>query len=640
MKKKNPIKRPIIWKLVLAIGIPLLLVYGIILYFNYHWSKSEALKNMKDYMVELTGHYAAQLNTDFTRIAQSSLIMAKFCEANSKLSKQKIYDFLEKMVKDDHYIYGMTLAFEPYAYDKHEKLVAPYVFKQNGKIQKQNMSEFTDYTYEDWYSITKLLKQPFWTEPYYQKSNGHVLMCSYSVPILKADKLVAIACLNISLQDIKQRMSSIDILQGYTFLISQYGTYVFHPNDNDVMKETIFSKAEKFNLPIMREYGRDMLQGNSNIKSFPDPVKGYRQWMVYTPVASNGWTLAAVIPETDILSAVNSIVLKHIGLMIIGFFVIVLIIIWAAFNITNPIRRLVGMAEKLATGNLNVQMQDIKGKDEIHELAMVFNKMVIDLKQYIKDLTSATKEKESVESELRIARHIQESLIPRIFPPFPDRTEFALFARNIPAKEVAGDFYDFFFLDEDNLVMIIADVSGKGVSASLFMAVTKTLIKAKAGEVSQPHEIMKEVNVELCQDNDSAMFVTTFLAILNVKNGGFKYCNAGHNPPYLIKPGGKIAQLENTQGMALGVWEESPYSSNDMKLEKDDVIYLYTDGVNEAMDINDNEFSYERMEKFLAEFRAETPRQMTEKTLEIVKEFTGDADQSDDITLMILKYLI
>ncbi len=638
--KNKKIKRPIIWKLILYIGIPLLVVYAVILVFSYNWNKTETLQQMKDYMIELTGHHAARLNTDFSRIAETPKILAKFCATLEKPSRTELFELLENLITEYNYIYGITLAFEPYTYDDQEKYLAPYVFKQDGKIIRQDMSDFIDYVYADWYSIPKLLKKPYWTEPYYQKTNGHVLMCSYSVPILVNEEVMAVATVNISLQDIRTRMAGIDILRGYTFLISQHGTYIYHPNDRDVMRETIFSKAEKFDLPEMRIFGRSMLQGKIEINSFPDPITGYRQWIVYTPVQENGWTLAAVIPENEILATVNSIVYKHVGLMIAGFILIVLIIIWAAFNITNPIRKLAGMAEELATGNLEIRMEDIKGKDEIHELAMVFNKMVIDLKHYINDLTAATKEKESVESELRIARHIQESLIPRIFPPFPDRSEFALFARNIPAKEVAGDFYDFFFLDDDNLVLVIADVSGKGVSASLFMAVTKTLIKAKANEVSKPHKIMSEVNFELCQENDSAMFVTTFLAVFNVKNGDFTYCNAGHNPPYLLKPKGGYSQLENTDGMALGVWEDCEYSSKKIKLNKNDIIYLYTDGVNEAMDINNNEFSYEKMEEFLAEIREETPRQITEKTLETVKEFTGEAEQSDDITLMVLKYLL
>jgi sigma-B regulation protein RsbU (phosphoserine phosphatase) len=172
------------------------------------------------------------------------------------------------------------------------------------------------------------------------------------------------------------------------------------------------------------------------------------------------------------------------------------------------------------------------------------------------------------------------------------------------------------------------------------MAVTKTLIKAKANEVDRPDKIMQEVNFELCQENDSAMFVTTFMAAFNVKTGVLSYCNAGHNPPYLIDNTGKVSQLPNTEGMALGVWEECQYSLQKITLQKNDIVFFYTDGINEAMDIDNNEFSYERLEEFLTTINDQVPRKITEMTLQTVKDFTGEAEQSDDKTLMVLKYLL
>ncbi|HPR18004.1 MAG TPA: SpoIIE family protein phosphatase [Candidatus Cloacimonadota bacterium] len=638
--RNSRIKRPIVGKLLLYIGIPLLIVYSVILILNYFWSKDNALQQMKDYLVELTAHHASDLNADFAKIAEIPQLLAEFYVSVDQPSRPELEKILTNLIEVNSYISGLTLAFEPYSYERNTRLVAPYVYKKDGQIIVSDMAANGDYTCADWYSIPALLRKPYWSEPYYQQSSEPILMCSYSVPICQNGNMIGIATANISLQDIKRRMVDINIMNGYTFLISRYGTYIYHPNEKDVMKETVFSKAVKYNLPVMRELGRDMVLGKRAVKAFPDPITGYRQMIVYTPIRANGWTLSAVMPERAILSTVYALIVKQLGLMVVGLFVIILIMIWAAYSITNPLRKLVKMTEKLATGDLNVQMENIKGRDEIHELAMVFNKMVIDLKHYINDLTAATKEKEAVESELRIARHIQESLIPRIFPPFPHRKEFALFARCIPAKEVAGDFYDFFFLDEDNLVVVIADVSGKGVSASLFMAVTKTLIKAKSNEFSQPHKILENVNIELCRDNDSAMFVTTFLAVFNAKTGAFTYCNAGHNPPYLLRPDGKISQLENTAGMALGVWEDCQYSCREIKLQKNEIIYLYTDGVNEAMSEENEEFSYARMEAFLSEIREETPRQITEKSLQTVKEYTGAAEQSDDITILVLKNLL
>ena len=633
------IKRPIIWKLILGIGIPLLIIYGTILFLNFKWNTASAIEQMKDYLVELTGHNAATLNTDFSKIAQYPIGISKMLEVMSEPNEQKLYSLLSEIVKGNTSINSMSVAYEPYAYNR-KKRFAPYVYREEGDILTTDLSKDQNYCSADWYSIPMLLKEPYWSEPYYSQAADNTLLVTFSVPMFKNNKFIGIASANICLENLRKTMKSIEIMGGYTFMISQYGTYIYHPNERDIMRETIFSKAVKYDIEAMRTYGREMIKGEFGIGQFNDPITGIKQWLVYSPVVSNSWSLAVIIPEKAILKIVYSRILRQMGVMVLGYLVIMLSVIWAAFNITTPIRNLMKKTERLATGDLDVQMVKIRGNDEIHALAEVFNKMVRDLRHYINDLTNATKARESVDSELRIARHIQESLIPRIFPPFPNRTEFSLFARNIPAKEVAGDFYDFFFLDENNLALIIADVSGKGVSASLFMAVTKTLIKAKSNYVDSPETIMSQVNYDLCQDNDAAMFCTTFMAVLNVKTGGFKYCNAGHNNPYLIRGDGEVIQFENTEGMALGVMDDCKYTSKKIKLKKNDLVYLYTDGVNEAMDIDGNEFSYEKMVEFMKEMKTTTPRQTIEITMNAVEVFTKDAEQSDDITIMALRYLI
>ncbi|MDO9576398.1 MAG: SpoIIE family protein phosphatase [Candidatus Cloacimonadales bacterium] len=633
------IKRPIVWKLILSIGLPLLVIYSTILFLNFKWNKSSAIEQMKDYLVELTSHNASTLNTDFTKIAQYPIGISKMLEVMAEPDEKEIFNLLIDLVKSDSLINSMAIAFEPYSFAK-KKRFAPYVYREEGRILTTDLTKDYDYCSADWYSIPMLLKKPYWSEPYYSRTEDNTLQVTFSVPIYKNNKFLGIASANISLEKLRETMENIHIMGGYIFMISQYGTYIYHPNEKDIMRETIFSKAVTYNFNQMRIFGREMIKGKKSVEPFNDPIKGIKQWIIYTPIVSCNWTLAAVIPEREILDVVYSRIIKQMGVMILGYLVIMLTVVWVAFNITNPIRNLMKKTERLATGDLDVQMVNIRGEDEIHELAMVFNKMVIDLKHYINDLTNATKARESVESELRIARHIQESLIPRIFPPFPHRKEFSLFARNIPAKEVAGDFYDFFFLDEDNLALIIADVSGKGVSASLFMAVTKTLIKAKANYVDSPETIMSQVNYDLCQENDAAMFVTTFMAVLNVKTGSFTYCNAGHNNPYLIKANGEIMQLENTEGMALGIIDDCNYTSNKITLKKNDMLYLYTDGVNEAMDIDGNEFSYAKMEEFLKKLGESTPRETIEITMNAVQGFTKNAEQSDDITIMALRVLM
>jgi phosphoserine phosphatase RsbU/P len=238
---------------------------------------------------------------------------------------------------------------------------------------------------------------------------------------------------------------------------------------------------------------------------------------------------------------------------------------------------------------------------------------------------------------LKIAHEIQMSMVPKIFPPFPDRREFDIFATLVPAKEVGGDLYDFFFLDNDHLCFAIGDVSGKGVPASLFMAVTKTLFKATAGNGGTPGETLARLNTEICRDNESCMFVTLFCGILNIRTGQVDYSNGGHNLPYYLHHDG-VSPLENTGGRALGVVEQSPYASGRMVLEPGEALLLYTDGVTEAMDSSETLYSDQRLAEFLGTNRGSAPRQIIGDLIRDVRQFAGAAPQSDDITVLALLY--
>ena len=252
-------------------------------------------------------------------------------------------------------------------------------------------------------------------------------------------------------------------------------------------------------------------------------------------------------------------------------------------------------------------------------------------------LIEAYVEKERMEEALKLAHDIQMSMLPKIFPPFPERHEFDIFATIAPAKEVGGDFYDFFFIDDDHLCFAIGDVSGKGVPASLFMAVTKTLFKATAGNGGTPGEILARLNAEICRDNESCMFVTLFCAILNIRTGQVDYSNGGHNLPYYLHHSG-VSPLENFGGRALGLVEQSPYASGRMVLGPGEALLLYTDGVTEAMDPSETLYSDQRLAQFLASNRGSSPRQIIGDLVNDVRQFAGGAPQSDDITVLALLY--
>jgi len=246
------------------------------------------------------------------------------------------------------------------------------------------------------------------------------------------------------------------------------------------------------------------------------------------------------------------------------------------------------------------------------------------------------KHKERMQQELNVGRDIQMSMLPVDFPPFPERTEFSIHALLKPAREVGGDFYDFFFVSEDEICLVLGDVSGKGVPAALFMAVTKTMIKTQAADDSSPASIVTRVNEELSADNPACMFVTLFVAIVNVRSGELRFTNAGHNPPYILRRDGKLDCLDQRHGPIIGAVEGVAFREDQVEISEQDTLLLFTDGVTEAMDTSDQLYSEDRLEKFLRK-ADNTPDQLTGDVLQAVEMFATGAEQADDITLLAFR---
>ncbi len=244
----------------------------------------------------------------------------------------------------------------------------------------------------------------------------------------------------------------------------------------------------------------------------------------------------------------------------------------------------------------------------------------------------------AIRRELDIASNIQQSILPRVFPPFPGRTDFQIFAAMIPAREVGGDFYDFFLIDKDRLGLVIGDVSGKGVPAALFMAVTRTLLKSAALEGVAPHECLRRVNSLLCLDNASEMFVTVFYGILNTRTGVIEYSNGGHNPPYLLRRDG-VELLPGTGDVVLGALENVAYRAKTAALGSGDSIFLYTDGITEAMDADGSLYSDRRLAAFLGQANRTAPDHLIRTVISEVRRYCGAAAQSDDMTALAVRYV-
>ena len=243
----------------------------------------------------------------------------------------------------------------------------------------------------------------------------------------------------------------------------------------------------------------------------------------------------------------------------------------------------------------------------------------------------------SIENDLTISREIQQAILPKNFSPFPDQINIDIYGSMVAAKEVGGDFYDFFQIDNQRLGFVIGDVSGKGISAAIFMAVSRTLIRATGLKGDSVTECMQHVNNLLCSESASCMFVTVFYGILNSQSGEIEYVNAGHNAPYILSTN-KIKEVELTNGLALGISADFSYQSKKITLNKDEQLLLYTDGVTEAINMDENAYGVNKFENFLSENLNLPVEQVIEKSLEDVKEFAGDAPQSDDITFLGLTF--
>ena len=275
---------------------------------------------------------------------------------------------------------------------------------------------------------------------------------------------------------------------------------------------------------------------------------------------------------------------------------------------------------------------------DLKDLEVTIEKSLKEIEEYKLILAAQTK-LIALQQELDIANIIQTSILPKTFPPFPERKEFEIFAKMIPAKEVGGDLFDFFFIDKYRLGVVIGDVSGKGIAAALLMAVTKTLLKATAFKGMPTDNILSEVNNIIVDESPSNMFVTIFYGVLDTRSGTFEYSNGGHNPPFLISADGKAKQLDNIGGLMIGAMKDVPYESNVIMLKPEESILFFTDGVTEAFNKKGDEFHESGLEKILEGKNSFSVKDLIEHVFQNVQSFSEGVEQSDDITCLALKYL-
>ena len=433
----------------------------------------------------------------------------------------------------------------------------------------------------------------------------------------------------------------------YNFIIDSDGTYIAHPDSSLVIKGNYFECAKATADTIDDHIGRRMAAGDwgtyhdergnpSHFEYFD--FESFNAYMFYEPIEGTDWSIALAVPRFVIDGlgmAIGTVLLILIALALLVTRIVGRIIIKRA---TKPLKKLADSAGEVAKGNFNTPLPRIKHNDEIRLLRDSFEGMQHSLSDYVDELKKTTASKAAIENELRVAHDIQMSMLPKTFPPFPERDDIDIYGTLTPAKDVGGDLFDFFIRDE-RLFFCIGDVSGKGVPASLVMAVTRSLFRNISAHVAEPHHIVKTLNKAMADGNETSMFVTLFVGVIDLQTGVLHYCNAGHNSPLII--GRSVSLLPCDANLPIGIVNDWSFTCQQIELEPQTTIFLYTDGLNEAEDVTHAQFGEQRIIGVANSFTGEEagqPTTLVGKMAEAVSNFVGEAEQSDDLTMLAIKY--
>ena len=539
--------------------------------------------------------------------------------------------------------YNCSIAFEPYYFNDKGRYFSAYTKHVSDSIRTiQGGSDSYQYFFADWYLMPQLLEKPCWTEPYMDldvATNTSEMVTSYCQTIKnKQGKMIGVINISLSLNWLSQTISAVKPYpNSYSIMIGRGGTYFVHPDTTKITRQTIFTQTLEQPDTAMTALGYAMQHGKEGMKHMN--VDGKNCYVFYKPLGKTGCSMAIVCPESDIFSGFDRLRRTVMTIVTVGLLLMLYLFIRIITRELKPLRRLAHEAETIASGQFDAELPDFQRVDEIGQLSHSFGNMQQSLVKYIEELKTTTAQKASIESDLRIASDIQMGMLPEKFPTREDRDDVQLYASMTPAKEVGGDLFDFYFRD-DKLFFCIGDVSGKGVPASLFMAVTRSAFRTVSAHESKPNLIVNTINNTVADMNKTNMFVTLFVGVLDLPTGLLHYCNAGHDAPLLVGAG--VGDLPCDSNIPVGVMPEWDYSLQEAEIYTGTTIFLFTDGLTEATDANYQLFEMERINDVAVRALAnqqQEPRQLISLMTEAVHEFVGDAEQSDDLTMMAIQYI-
>lgn len=536
-----------------------------------------------------------------------------------------------------------------------------YVGTVSGISYRYSKSNLYDRSYDprrqNWYQ--RAVANPdetIWLDTY-TDSYGHMCITSARTFCDAQGNVAGVVASDIRLRDMLGEISMAKIGQsGYAFVMDKNRQLIAHP--------------DYFTDGFQNDFAVHVQAGGSELETAQEPggksvgivrltLDGVDSYVAFSVLDETGWCLCICIdcdeviqPAFDTMETIEQITddaqratqefmaagMKQFVIFFVAAGILVLALSFAvAGSITRPIKKFSRSVERIGKGELDTKVE-VESADEIGNLAAAFNGMLDDLNAYIDQITWITAEKERIGAELPVATQIQADMLPNIFPAFPEREEIDIYATMTSAKEVGGDFYDFFMVDDTHLAMVMADVSGKGVPAALFMVIGKTLIKDHTGPETSLGNVFTEVNRLLCESNEEGLFITAFECVLDLETGHMVYVNAGHEPPFIADSSGIYQLYQVNPGFVLAAMEGMQYAQGELELMPGDRIFLYADGVTEATNAKKELYGMKRLENVLNRHAALPPAQLLAAVKSDIDCFVGEAEQFDDITMLGMVY--
>ena len=559
----------------------------------------------------------------------------------------RMYELMNRMLKLNPYMRSCGIYFVEGYYPQKGRLFAPYASRNDSTIieSQDACDQGNDYVNAEWFKQAISSDNGYWAKPFFDNDSVQSPLVSYLLPIRdKQQRTVAVLGVDLSLSWLNEKIQLMRAsrrdpskewdasYQIYYYMTDSTGTLLVHPDTKRLVKENI--QPYITNSP-------DNHDGHMTVNdSREDEIEldGEKVLLCSQPVKYTDWTISIVVPQFFIDIFGYSVAGIAIMFILIGMLVVYFFGRRTIKRDVKPLKQLATTANEVAKGNFQTTLPPLKSHDEIHKLRDSFEQMQRSLVNYTAQLRATTAQKASMESELKIAHDIQMSMLPKTFPPYPERHDIDIYGTLKPAKAVGGDLFDFYIRDE-KLFFCIGDVSGKGVPASLFMAVTRSLFRNISAHVAIPSEIVRTLNNAMSEGNDTNMFVTVFVGVLDLTNGLLRYCNAGHDTPLLV--GRDVGVLSCQPNLPIGVVAGFEYTQQEVSIDSGTTIFLFTDGLNEAENYEHAQFGDLRiwnLAKLLLNEQRHQPKRMIDAMANAVHTFVGDAEQSDDLTMLAIQY--